>query len=243
MNTSIALRSYSAETVLHRHSHAQLVLPLRGCLELQIGAVTGLVDQSRAAVIHPGQDHQFSSATDNLFVVIDLPDHESDRCEKLPAFINTDAALQQYIQFVYQQLSVSAFNPVIGYSMMSLLMQLLEQRSPYMSQWDRRVDAAIRYIHNNLNHLLTVRQLAEVAHLSQRQLHHLFVLHLQLSPSQYIQQLRMQRAAHLLSDPSLSVQQVADQCGYHNLAAFSDRFSQSYGQSPRNFRKSLKQQS
>ena len=242
MNTSIALRSYSAESVLHSHSYAQLVLPLHGCLELQVGVITGVVDQSRMAVIHSGQDHQFSSAEDNLFVVVDLPVYESAQCEKLPAFISTDAALQQYIQFVYQQLSVSAFNPVLGYSMMSLLMQLLEQRSPHMGQWDRRVDAAIRYIHNNLNHLLTVRQLAEVAHISPRQLHHLFVLHLQQSPSQYIQQLRMQRAAHLLSDPSLSVQQVADQCGYHNLAAFSDRFRQTYGHSPRAFRNSLKQQ-
>ncbi|WP_428242674.1 helix-turn-helix domain-containing protein [Gynuella sp.] len=242
MTSAMTLRSYSAINTLHRHDFAQLVLPLQGVLELQIGNIAGQVDQSRMAVIRSGVDHGFSAGEENLFIVIDLPHNESRICEQLPPFVATDAALKQYIPFIYQQLSMPSLSPVVGYSMVSLLLQLLIRAGPESLPGDRRLNAALHYVQANLAAELTLNQVAAVAHLSVRQLHQLFIRHVGMSPGQYIQQQRMLRASQLLTDTRLTVQQIADQCGYQNLSAFSDRFRQLYGQSPSTFRLSPKRQ-
>ncbi|AJQ93437.1 araC-type DNA-binding domain-containing protein [Gynuella sunshinyii YC6258] len=229
-------------STMHRHDFAQLVLPLHGVLELQVGNTAGQVDDSRLAVIRSGVDHGFSAGEDNLFIVIDLPHSVSRICEQLPPFVATDAALKQYIQFMYQQLSMPQLNPVIGYSMVSLLLQLLMQAGPQALPGDRRLNAALQYVQANLATELTLNQVAVVANVSVRQLHQLFIRHVGLSPGQYIQQQRMQRASQLLTTTRLTVQQIADQCGYQNLSAFSDRFRQLYGQSPSTFRLSPERQ-
>lgn len=43
VDNDLVLRRYDRLVVAHRHDHAQLVLPLSGSLEMQIGADAGVV--------------------------------------------------------------------------------------------------------------------------------------------------------------------------------------------------------
>ena len=55
----------------------------------------------------------------------------------------------------------------------------------------------------------------------------------------YIQQLRLEYAAHLLvTQPDLSIVQIASQCAFGSHKYFTDRFRQRYGMTPSEFRKS-----
>jgi transcriptional regulator GlxA family with amidase domain len=101
---------------------------------------------------------------------------------------------------------------------------------------DRRIDVARTYLEQQLHRPIALSQLAAVSSLSVRQLTSLFQQHLGRSPQQYLLELRMHKARQLLESSDLQVQLVAEQVGYTNLAAFSDRFRRYYGKSPRHFR-------
>ena len=68
----IDLRSYHTETCSHKHDFAQLVLPLTGSMELELGQYAGVVNENTGVYIAPHEHHCFAGSPNNLFLVIDL---------------------------------------------------------------------------------------------------------------------------------------------------------------------------
>jgi len=60
------------------------------------------------------------------------------------------------------------------------------------------------------------------------------------TPINYVNELRMQRAAQLLHDLDLNVGDVADRCGYDDMAYFSRQFKQFHGVTPSQYRAGIK---
>ena len=64
----------------------------------------------------------------------------------------------------------------------------------------------------------------------------LFSQYLGISPKQYIQKLRMQRAEFLLFSTDESISVVASSVGYNDALLFSKMFKRFYGISPTKYR-------
>ena len=60
--------------------------------------------------------------------------------------------------------------------------------------------------------------------------------HLGLSPTQYINRIRIQHAAMLLADTGRPIATVAEECGFENLSYFHRLFREQYGTTPRGYR-------
>ena len=58
-----------------------------------------------------------------------------------------------------------------------------------------------------------------------------------LTPTQYINQVRIEHAAHLLRSDDLSIEELALQCGFENTGYFYRLFRQSYGTTPNSYRR------
>jgi len=56
------------------------------------------------------------------------------------------------------------------------------------------------------------------------------------SPSEYLTELRMRRAATLLVSTNMSVSEIALEVGYLSLSHFSRMFRERFGKTPRAFR-------
>lgn len=85
---------------------------------------------------------------------------------------------------------------------------------------------------------LRIAELSEKFFLSQTHLRRLFAAELGLSPSAYLAGLRLENARRLLlTRPDLSVQEIADACGYSSVYYFSSAFRKANGLSPGAFRK------
>lgn len=239
----LELRSYSDEVASHHHDHHQLVLPVDGELCLSVNYAEGAVTAQQAAIIPAGADHGFYAPVANCFLVADVPEKMAPMLEQLPAFVQLDKALRQYIYFLYQQMQChqTPGSTETERQMLYLLLQLLQQRFGLPVRLDRRIELARTYLEQQLHRPISLNQLATIAHLSVRQLTTLFQQQLGRSPQQYLLELRMQKARLLLESTDLQVQSVADQVGYTSLAAFSDRFRRHFGQSPRYFRQQNKQ--
>jgi transcriptional regulator GlxA family with amidase domain len=101
---------------------------------------------------------------------------------------------------------------------------------------DARLTRVTDYIRATLHEPPDYAQLARLATLSYCQLFRLFKSALGVSPQQYIEQQRVERAKRLLTLNRLSIKEVAGQTGFMNQLYFSRRFQKATGLSPSQYR-------
>lgn len=234
---SLHIRSYGEEGKTHSHDHHQIVLPLAGRLSLSVDATEGEVEQSRAAIIPSGSGHGFSAPEENRFLVADVPEGLAPALDRLPFFVELDAALLHYVKFLHGQLQDGSASTNTEHQMLLLLIQLLHERHGQKLNLDRRVSAAKQFLDDNFHRKITTTELSALAHLSTRQLNDLFRNQVGMTPHQYLTELRMKESWRLLEQSDLNIQRIADAVGYASLSSFSDRFARHFGKSPRYFRR------
>ncbi|KFJ92871.1 hypothetical protein JF55_05360 [Pseudomonas sp. 1-7] len=83
----------------------------------------------------------------------------------------------------------------------------------------------------------TLASLAELCHLSRATFARYFSRCTSLTPLEWMTQVRMARAAHLLANGAQPIGQVAEQCGYLSQAAFTRTFKLHHGLSPGGYRR------
>ena len=81
-----------------------------------------------------------------------------------------------------------------------------------------------------------IGRMADVLHLSQRQLYRLCQQHFALAPMALLQRLRLQRAALLLASRGEPGKQLAQLCGFKNEYHFSTAFKRQHGLAPSHYR-------
>ena len=92
---------------------------------------------------------------------------------------------------------------------------------------------AIGYIRGHYKQEITIRELAEQVGVSERYLRKLYVRYLNLSPLDYLNQIRIDKSIELLRNTTLSVKEISYQCGFRSPQYFSRIFKQQTGMSPR----------
>lgn len=91
----------------------------------------------------------------------------------------------------------------------------------------------------SLNHPPTLTQLAAEVGLNRRKLTEGFRALNGMSIGEYCRERRVLHAEKLLAEGSLSISQIAEQCGYQHPANFSRAFTRRFGVSPTTYQKSL----
>lgn len=112
-----------------------------------------------------------------------------------------------------------------------------KQREDASNDQYRYISGALEYIVTNLQHDITPHQIAAHVHVSAGYLMHLFKQYLQKTIMQVVTEHRMNRGKYLLANSSLSISDIAMECGYLNIQHFSMTFKKLIGLSPSDFRK------
>lgn len=122
--------------------------------------------------------------------------------------------------------------------MLSVLICLLSKKN-YTGLASRRGYTLFReadqYIRNNLDSA-TVASTAEALSISERTLRNLFQSLLGMRPVEYIQNIRMDMARHLLSISDISIKDIAANLGYADQFVFSKSFQKHLKMSPTDYR-------
>ena len=105
------------------------------------------------------------------------------------------------------------------------------------SRMDGRVRAAMEFLNRHLAEPVTTAALADACGLSVSRLAHLFRAQVGLTPQQFLEGQRMERARRLLELTPRPVGAVAAEVGYENPFYFTLRFKRATGLSPRDYRK------
>jgi len=93
------------------------------------------------------------------------------------------------------------------------------------------------YVDENYLTLFSPCQIAEGVYVSQQHLQRLFKKYLKVTPYQYMNNLKMNKAAVALLETNRSIAEISKESGFPDPLYFSTRFKIIYGSSPRKFRK------
>jgi AraC-like DNA-binding protein len=102
---------------------------------------------------------------------------------------------------------------------------------------DPGLSKALSAFHDDPAQRWRIEDLADLAAMSRTRFIAHFTNTVKMPPSQYVTLWRMTSAQKMLRTTALSLQQIANSCGYESVTAFSKAFKRFTGQSPGEFRK------
>jgi AraC family transcriptional regulator len=113
-----------------------------------------------------------------------------------------------------------------------------EERRQYLRQeYMARINRVIDHIDLNLDHSLKLESLAGVANFSPFHFHRIFKAIVGETLNQFIQRLRLEKAAaQLIDNPKKSITEIAFDCGFSGSATFARAFRDAFGVSASQWR-------
>lgn len=109
------------------------------------------------------------------------------------------------------------------------LLRAVGQRDTRLGQ----VARALAMIHREYPRPIAVAEMARSAHMSSSTFYEAFRAVTSLSPLQYLKEIRLDRARHLLLWEGVSAKRAATRVGYGSASQFSREFRRRFGRSPR----------
>lgn len=161
------------------------------------------------------------------------------RCENMPTDTFLVIPLRNPESYLadFEQLKTTLLFPHGKAKAMSIFYDMLHRLSSECSTANAVLLPAIRHLETGFSDpLLSNALLAEKCGISEVYFRQLFKTQFGISPRQYILELRIRKAKQLLSSGTLSVNQIAEHCGFTNPYHFSRAFRQATQRSPSEYR-------
>lgn len=102
------------------------------------------------------------------------------------------------------------------------------------------VKEPVDYIRKNYQQHFSIDELANVAHLSVSALERRFKKYLVKTPTQFINEVRLENARRLLVETNIPIAQVGEDTGFTDHSYFSKQFRLFFGELPSDFRKNYR---
>jgi AraC family transcriptional regulator len=113
-----------------------------------------------------------------------------------------------------------------------------------IQEYISRINKAFDYIEANYGNPLTLDELAGVANFSKFHFNRIFQGAVGETPFQFIQRIRLEKAATLLIyNPGDSISNIAQKCGFSDISIFSRNFKNQFGMSASRYRRAKKENS
>ena len=240
MFLSLEVRSYEREDRRHHHEHAQLVLPIRGEMEIDVNGRGGCIDQSLAALVTPGSIHSQQTNLDSRFLVLDCA----------PTIMET-LQIERLAQKIYVPISPATrrlieFAELIGNAKLSIAASqlgplLLSSLNPDISRFPDPMKQLIARVHADPGANWSNERMAQVAKMSMSQMHQRFRLMFEMSPQVWLTDLRLQEAQRWLRGTSLTISEIALRAGFSDQASLTRAMQRVRATTPAVYRKTQKQ--
>lgn len=186
---------------------------------------------------------QFDRCTANyIFPIlngdINLPSHMANARKHVPGIVQCIKAIAK----VFEQ-KEDGYELLIKSKLFELLFYLYSSTSmadtkKNLSESDsKKIKEILTYIHENYTKELYISDIAYAVSYNESYLERYFKKITQMTCFDYINQLRIHKAAELLTETQHPVTEIAFQVGFFNLSYFAKKFRQVYGISPSDYRK------
>ena len=137
-----------------------------------------------------------------------------------------------YLQEMMIDLSLEVLN--LEKSFAEKIKSIPAKKSGYKKEIFKRLLIAKNYINDQKFQKLTLKSLARESHISEYYLHRLFSNVFGVTPSEYLEKLRMTEAANLIRGGQ-TITDVSYKVGYNDVSYFCRRFKKFYGKTPKQY--------
>ena len=214
---------------------------------VRTGGQTFVLDSGQSFLIFPGEEYYYYPDKNNPweYIWVDFYGKEADRLIGLTAFTKSCPVMEKKENMEsFFAVSVHAKDRITKEEQETANLHLLltkyfrENLSGEAGNVKEYIQLAKEYIGNYFwRSDLTVPEIAAQLHIDRTYLYRLFKEKIGLSPSQYIENLRIERACVLLERTDMLIQSVAGSVGYEDALYFSKIFKKIKGISPKDYRK------
>lgn len=101
------------------------------------------------------------------------------------------------------------------------------------------IEKGVEYLHFHYNKDIKISTLASLCNISEVYFRRLFKLYMGISPAEYKQKLRLEKAVEYLKHSTSSISEIAEILGFIDTAYFVKVFSQRFGVTPSKYRKRM----
>lgn len=95
-----------------------------------------------------------------------------------------------------------------------------------------QISAALDYINRNYNSQMKAKEIAEVCGMSETHFRRVFEEYINMSPMEYVNLIRIQRACEMMKKTNDSMDEVANKCGFTTTSTFNRNFKKFLNTSP-----------
>ncbi len=97
-------------------------------------------------------------------------------------------------------------------------------------------EKAVNYIYNNFSYNIKITDIAKFIGIDRTYLYKIFMQHNKLSPQEFLINVRLNAAAHLLTNSNLNITEIAYSCGFKDSSAFYKHFKKHFSTTPVKYR-------
>jgi AraC-like DNA-binding protein len=216
LTPSGSLRRYEGEYGAHVHDHAQVLVGVRGHLQVELAGRATFVDPSCGLVVPAGVAHGFLADSSVSMLVVDCP---------------VDKGLERVRRFVppsQWKTPVDQFDVFAALESIAGAQYQITRRHLDLAQVNSAIDS-------NLHEQWSTARLAAMCSLSAQRFHARFIELTGLSPGAYVRQRRLDEAVRLLKG-GLLLETTALHVGYGSASALAFALRRERGIRSRNLR-------
>ena len=254
--------SQEITTVPHCHDFYELFLVVNGRINHHVNGTKQLVKNGDLTFIRPEDVHYFCQDIDSQCQLINLSfsqqtildlinylgdgfAHQHLLGQELPPSVLLTPTEKNQVQSQLEHLNNIHLHQknLIRTTMRVILLEILTRYFPSkkrsqsedMPQW---LEEICQVMQEPQNFAIGVSKLYDLAAVTPEHISRSFKKHLDVTPTQYINDLRLNYAAKLLLHSNKTILDISLEAGFESLSHFYHLFNQKFEQSPAHFRKS-----
>ena len=251
---------------MHSHKRIELNYILQGSCVMMLENKLVKLNQNNSILIFPGSKHDFFVDSKTGIKIVQLEfQMDSQIFTAFQDVLKSELSFLYNLKSNTNHYYKIPNNPEIGNCMERIIKENKLKRNNFQSlsklyfwefiillsrfinrqyeminrQENEYLKTAMNRIHLNYCTGVTVSELARECNISERYLHKLFTIHLESTPREYCNNLRINKAVELRADRNIPIKEIAYSVGYSTQQYFSRVFKDSYGFSPQTYRKIL----
>lgn len=249
---------------MHWHTDYEIIMPLENIFTVEIAKKTYILNPKDIIIIPSGEIHEltappfgkriialfdhslfrdqygFDSINNNCYPCIVLRAEESNNYH--PQLISLlEQIAEEYVQCkpfyeTYIHSLFINFFVILGRNIIQLKNHPIQSKNQIQHKYIENVLSICKYINDHCTEDLTLIQLSKLVGFSKYHFSRIFHEYAGCSYYNYLMKRRILYAETLLCDPSLSITDVAMQCGFNCSSSFNRNFRKLKNCSPNEFR-------
>lgn len=240
----------------HWHEHFELHYVMEGQGTFFCNKKPIRMEEGSLVILNSNELHEGMSSSKNfeaLVVIFEMDSFSKEiaNCNVIfQSLVASDNKIKELMESIYEEeksknvgykLSMKGkIYELITYLLRNYVVESLSDKECIKRNKNlTRLNTVLQYIQNNYTETIAIQTLAELAHLSEYRFCHLFRESMGLSPLNYINEVRLKTAHHLLEQKELTVSEIAAMVGFQDYNNFGRLFRKYYGYAPSQIWKSM----